>query len=274
MIVGDMGYGAIMLGIVLWIRFKFRDNEVAQMGTSILGPAATMVIAFGFLYGEAFGDLLGVHYLNLIQGVEIFGIELPFHRTVLVEAFMLIAIAVGVVHVLLGLVMGVINAIRTKHRKHLFEKSGILTFIVAIAIAVGLGFVAENWGTWGTGLQIAFAALAFAGFIFAIYGGGIMGVVETVESVAHMASYIRIMAVGLAGAIFADAINAIVADIGFVGLAVVVAVLLHSLNFVICAFSPTIHALRLNFLEFFGKFYETGNKKYDPFTKTGGEEST
>jgi V/A-type H+-transporting ATPase subunit I len=56
-------------------------------------------------------------------------------------------------------------------------------------------------------------------------------------------------------------------------LAVVVAIVLHGLNFIICAFSPAIHALRLNFLEFFGKFYETGNQQYSPFTKTGGEKS-
>ncbi len=56
-------------------------------------------------------------------------------------------------------------------------------------------------------------------------------------------------------------------------LAIIVAVLLHGLNIIIAAFSPTIHALRLNFLEFFGKFYETGNQEYSPFTKTGGEES-
>jgi len=47
---------------------------------------------------------------------------------------------------------------------------------------------------------------------------------------------------------------------------------LHSLNFVIAAFSPTIHAVRLNFVEFFGKFYEIGSQQYKPFTKTGGEE--
>ena len=49
--------------------------------------------------------------------------------------------------------------------------------------------------------------------------------------------------------------------------------LLHALNFVIAAFSPNIHALRLNFLEFFGKFYEAGKTEYKPFHKTGGEKS-
>ncbi len=59
-------------------------------------------------------------------------------------------------------------------------------------------------------VEMLFAVIAAGGFVFAVRGGGVMGVVETVESVSHMASYIRIMAVGLAGAIFANAINGIV----------------------------------------------------------------
>jgi V/A-type H+-transporting ATPase subunit I len=103
-----------------------------------------------------------------------------------------------------------------------------------------------------------------------------MGVIETLEAFTGMASYIRIMAVGLAGAIFADAINEIVAEMAstpaMAVLAVLIGVVLHSLNFIIAAFSPAIHAMRLNFLEFFRGFYEAGGMQYSPFTKTGGEE--
>ena len=45
----------------------------------------------------------------------------------------------------------------------------------------------------------------------------------------------------------------------------------HALNIVIAIFSPTIHAMRLNFLEFFQKFYEAGKQEYRPFHKTGGD---
>ncbi len=278
MIVGDLGYGLIMLGVVLWLRNKFKENPSIQLATSVLGPAATMVVVFGIIYGEFFGDLLGPHYLNLIRPINILGVELPFHRVGddLIIVFMGIAIAFGVVHVLLGLIFGVINAVKTKSRHHLWEKAGILVFLlgVMVAVAVSLPFITGSFGTWAKGAQFLFAALALGGFVFAVRGGGIMGVIELVESVAHIVSYIRIMAVGLMGAIFADAVNGIVAGLSDVPIAgVLVAVVLHSLNLIIAAFSPTIHALRLNFLEFFGKFYETGSELYSPFKKTGGEES-
>jgi V/A-type H+-transporting ATPase subunit I len=278
MIVGDIGYGLIMLGIVFWLRLKFKDNEGIQLATSILGPAATAVVAFGIVYAEFFGNLL-TKYFNVVKFIEpLPGLVLPFHRVVLVKEFMYLAVAVGVVQVLLGLTFGVVNAVRTKNKHHLYEKGGVLVFFVALFAAVLIGFIfsAESWSIWPL---TGFALLSAAGFVYALRGGGVMGFVETLESVSGMASYIRIMAVGLAGAIFADAINQIVllamggeniTAIGVV-LGLIIGILLHGLSFLIAAFSPTIHALRLNFLEFFGRFYEVGTKEYSPFHKTGGE---
>jgi V/A-type H+-transporting ATPase subunit I len=281
MIVGDIGYGLVMMGVVLWLRSKFKENEGVQLATSILGPACTAVIAFGAVYGEFFGNLLGKDYFNVIRSIPIGGgLSLPFNRVEFVQVFMVLAVSVGVVQILLGLIFGVVNAVRTKNKHHLYERGGILTFLIAMAIAIVIGVVFSSWGTWTIWPLVGFAAVSFAGFIYAIRGGGIMGVIETLESVTGMASYIRIMAVGLGGAIFADAINQIVTktmggaghlSAGGIVLGIVVGILLHGLNLIMSSFSPTIHALRLNFLEFFGKFYETGTKEYSPFHKTGGE---
>jgi V/A-type H+/Na+-transporting ATPase subunit I len=280
MIVGDIGYGLIMLGLVVWLRLKGRDNEGIQLATSILGPACTMVIVFGFLYGEFFGNFLGKEYLNVIIPVQLGPLTLPFNRVEFVTAFMFVAIAVGVIQVLLSFVFGVVNAVRTKSRHHLWERGGLLAMFVGIGLTVVVAFAFNNFGTWSVAVEILFAVIAFLGFVFAIRGGGVMGVVEMMEGVSHMASYIRIMAVGLAGAIFADAVNAIVhKSIGNpptamgIMVAVIAGVSLHGLNLLLSAFSPTIHALRLNFLEFFGGFFEAGNTQYRPFQKTGGEKS-
>jgi V/A-type H+-transporting ATPase subunit I len=277
MIVGDIGYGAVLLGIIIWLRLKFKENDAVQIATSILGPAATAVLGFGFIYGEFFGN---IWHAQIVEAYRAVGIKfLPFVRTEgeLITVFMYVAIATGVVHVTMGLILGVINAIRTKNRHHLFEKGGILTFVVALFVTVAVTLAAKNMGHWAIPVQALFALVALGGFVFAVRGGGIMGVIETVEAMSGMISYIRIMAVGLAGAIFAEAVNEIVFEMAknnpaMIVVGIIVGVLLHTLNFVIASFSPMIHALRLNFLEFFRGFYETGNKTYSPFTKTGGEE--
>ncbi len=281
MIVGDIGYGLLYLILVLWLRAKFKDNEGIQTATSILGPAATMCIVFGIFYGEFFGDTLGKEMLNLIVPINHIGplmlpFTLPFARETLYMEFMYLALAVGVIQILLGLTLGVINAVRTKNKHHLQERGGILVLLVAMGIAIVVGVAGSSLGTVGLVGQFVFAAIAFGGFIFAVKGGGVMGVVETVESVTHIASYIRIMAVGLGGAIFASAINGIVVDMSKGGgagiiMGVLLGVVLHALNLLISAFSPAIHAMRLNFLEFFGKFFEAGNTQYSPFRKTGRE---
>jgi V/A-type H+/Na+-transporting ATPase subunit I len=276
MIVGDFGYGAVMLAVIVWLRVKFKENELIRIATSILGPAATMVIAFGLVYGEGFGDMplrAGWVVIDPVTHASSwFGVIPTFHRVDAIMPFMIIALAVGLVHVMLGLLIGVINAVRTKSRKHLMERGGILTMLLGILVVVGLGQTALA-GTGAMAAQAAVALIAVAGFVYAIRGGGVMGVVETMESFAHIASYIRIMAVGLAGALFADAINQIMTIMGNPIIGIALGIVLHSLHIIMASFSPLIHALRLNLLEFFGKFYETGNQPYSPFTKTGGEES-
>ena len=294
MIVGDIGYGLIMLGTVIWLRMKFKDNDGVQLATSVLGPAATSVIAFGFVFGEFFGNLLGPKFGNVIQpiwtlaGSYGFGypvpagahILLPFERTQgeMLVPFLIIAIVIGLVQVLLGLSIGIYNGIKTKHWSHVYEKGGILAFVagfVALILMVVFGalLTAKVGGTTALVLQAAAALVLFVGLVYAIRGGSISGGIESILALTHIASYLRIMAVGLAGAIFAEAVNEIAATMGNPVIGLILAIPLQVLNFVICAFTPNIHAVRLNFLEFFGGFYETGKKDYQPFHKTGGEKS-
>jgi V/A-type H+-transporting ATPase subunit I len=80
------------------------------------------------------------------------------------------------------------------------------------------------------------------------------------------------MAVGLSDAIFATAINRMAAnDMIPTVVGIVLLLLFHGLHLILAIFTPTIHALRLNFLEFGGKYYEASKSDYDPFHKTGGE---
>lgn len=294
MIVGDMGYGLIMLGTVIWMRMRFKDSDGIKIATAVLGPAATSAVLFGFIYGEFFGNLFGPKFMDLIKplywasgklvmtgslhdspaggGTMI----LPFERTSeeMMMTLLFVSLGVGLFQVLLGLGIGVYNGIRTGHRKHVYEKGGIFAFVIGFLVLI-TGVVASstlldpNAKLW---VQAVGGVVLVAGVFFAVKGGSILGVVESIGSLANIASYLRIMAVGLAGAIFAEAVNGIAADAGSPVLGVLIAAPLQALNFVIAAaFSPNIHAVRLNFLEFFGKFYEPSERQYKPFQKTGGE---
>jgi len=269
MIVGDIGYGAVMLGLILWMRLKFKDNEGVQMATGLMGPAATAAIIFGFLYGELFGGILWE--AGWIRTIPLFGgLVLPFNREVAVVPFMLMALAVGVIQMTFGLILGVVNAIKTKHFKHAYVKGGLAGLILGgVIFGIAAALI-------GSGLQPFVQILGAVVLLVAVYAifryGGFMGAIETLELVSNTASYIRIMAVGLSDAIFASAINKMAEKMPFL-VGVIVAILFHALHLVLAAFTPTIHALRLNFYELGQKYYETSKSEYEPFHKTGGEKS-
>lgn len=290
MIVGDLGYGLIMLGTVIWLRMKYKENAGVQVATAVLGPAATSAVFFGMIYGEFFGNVL-TQYTHVVQNLWVLNgqyglgnapagahVLLPFERSSseLLYPFLFIAVGLGVLQVLLGLALGIYNGIRTKHWSHVYEKGGMFAFVfgfigLALLMVAGKVLTAAVGQPGAYALEAAAALILGGGFIFAIKGGGIVGAIESISAITNVASYMRIMAVGLAGAIFANAANGIAASVGNPVIGAVIAIPLQAIGFVIAAFSPNIHAVRLNFLEFFGKFYETGSKEYKPFQKTGGE---
>lgn len=280
LIVGDAGYGLLLFLICWFAGKKFKDNYGVQMFTNVLKPAGIMAMVFGVLYFEFFGNLAHVYIpgLNQIHPI-MFGSSfgLPFLRTepALQTTYLFIAIGFGFLQVCFGLVLGIINMRKLGHNKHVWEKAGILTVLFAAilmvvikmvpALTVGLPDVVGAIVNY-----LVYIAIA-VGVVSLLFGGGIMGAIETLETISHIASYIRIMAVGLAGALLADAANklAFVAMPNAGGVAIVI--VLHVVNFAIICFSPSIHALRLNFLEFFGKFWEAGTVTYKPFARKEGQ---
>jgi V/A-type H+-transporting ATPase subunit I len=271
MIVGDIGYGAIMLAIILWMRFKYKDKPGVQLATSILGPAATAAILFGFFYGEFFGGLLW--QWGVIVEIPLFGdFALPYNREHNVYPLMAMAMGLGVIQILFGLILGVVNSVKGRHMKHAYVKGGLAGLIVGVIILlISMALLSDAVKPVG---QAIGGIVMLVAVLVVLWFGQIMGFIEILETVSHIASYIRIMAVGLSDAIFASAINELAASDQIpIAVGIVVSVVMHSLHLVLAAFTPNIHAMRLNFLEFFGSFYEAGKEEYRPFHKTGGEKS-
>jgi V/A-type H+-transporting ATPase subunit I len=106
--------------------------------------------------------------------------------------------------------------------------------------------------------------LLFAAFPVLIVLEGIVAPVELLSTMGHVLSYARIMALGTASVMLAVVANRMAGAMGSAVIGVLFALLFHFVNFGLGLFTPTIHALRLHYVEFFGTFYSPGGIRYQP----------
>ena len=98
--------------------------------------------------------------------------------------------------------------------------------------------------------------------------GGLLAPFELLKHLANIVSYARIMAVGLTSVLLAYVANNLAGAAGRLWAGVAIGIFLHLFNIVLGVFAPTLHSLRLHYVEFFGKFVEPGGKPFKPFKKT------
>ena len=250
MMLGDAGYGVLLAGLALLVHARARPGSLLQTAARIAGPCAAFTIIFGVLYGEYFGDL----------GLRLFGLHpIIFDRERAVFAALAAAVGLGVVHVVLGLVLGAITSYR-KEPKHALGSgvSALMVLLVVAALLAAFEVLPSRLFTPAVVvLLIAFPVLVFA--------EGLIAPVELLATLGNVLSYARIMAIGTASVMLAVVANQMAGAVGSTVVGLVFALLFHLVNFAIGVFSPAIHAFRLHYVEFFGKFYSPGGQPYTPF---------
>jgi len=255
MILGDVGYGALVLLLSLGAMRRFKSGMIRDI-LIVLAMGAGWSIVFGLLYGEIFGTLgeaLGVHALwfDRASSEHVMGL-------------LIMTLAIGAVHITLGLVLGVWEAIKDRSRSHLLERGGMLVGLIGLFLLVGVltdflpqGFMSVAIASTIIGIVLLSLSIGCLGIV--------MGPIEFIGLIGNVLSYLRIAAIGLASVYLAMVANEVAGMIGNIVVGVIIAVLIHALNLVLGMFSPTIHSLRLHYVEFFRKFYEGGGRPYEPF---------
>jgi V/A-type H+-transporting ATPase subunit I len=260
-IIGDMGYGLTLFLLCLLARRKWGKIYFVRITTSLLMLAGISATIFGFFFGEVFGEL--PTDLKLVQEVNVLGITLPFNRMHGMMPYMLLAVALGCAHLILGYIIGIVNAWREKAKGHMIEKIGFLLLFFFLFFFVA--YVAKLFHY----ADALMALSAVLGLVFILWGAGAMGLAHLPSFFSNIFSYIRLMALGVAGVVLAIVANELGRVAGSVWAGLLIAVLLHTINLIVHSFSSTIHSLRLNLLEFFNKFYEPGGRAYQPFKRAG-----
>lgn len=260
MMLGDVAYGVALLGIALWVGHRFgpRSPVVADMA-AVLRPCALWTIVWGVVYGELLGDL--GHRLGFMHPLWI-------DREHALEPLLAFAVAIGALHVTLGLVLGLFASGRRRDWRTLGKRAGLLVALLGVG---GLLVAAAAGAPAGLG-AVAVVALVVGLVVLVVLEGALgvlLGPLEVLGSLGHVLSYLRIAAIGLASVYLARVANEL-AVAGPLWAGLLVAALLHGLNLVLGVFSPTIQALRLHYVEFFRDFYEDGGVPFRPFGERPG----
>lgn len=254
---GDIGYGLMLASLSLILRFRSAPHSKLRSISEIGLACALFTIIFGFLYGELFGDLghrIGLH-------------PIIFNREEAFFPFLGLAMALGVVHIVIGLLVGAATLFR-KNKRHALGRgmAGLMVILIAFALMAAAGMLPDRFFT-----PLVIAALVALPVL--VIAEGVLAPVELVSTLGNVLSYARIMAVGTASVMMAVVANRMTNAFGGVVVGVICALLFHLVNFALGIFSPTIHMLRLHYVEFFGKFFSPGGSQYQPFRHWSPRES-
>ena len=271
LMMSDMAYGLlIMLGTGIFLK-KARPKNPYFMEMFFWCGISTFIV--GALTGGFFGDF--IPQLLAMMGIQFTMPALfsPMNDTL---AIMVGSVALGFVQIITGMAVSVCH--KTKKGDFLdalFDEIAwwiILAGLVVWLCGSMLAVLPPVFGTVGLGMLIVGGLMLALGGTRKAKGFGkvtsLVGILYNGVTgfFSDALSYVRIMALMLSGSVIASVFNTLGATTGIVPVFIVISLLGNILNFALCVLGAYVHDLRLQCLEFFGRFYEEGGKPYRPLS--------
>lgn len=300
MMFADVGYGLLLvLGCFGGVKFLNPKPGMKQM-LLMFGYCGISCMLMGVLFGGWFGDLPTAimdsfiyHQDGVAQTTPIgsfFYNGLIFNPVESSIGFLFLALGMGEIHLIAGMAIGMVQT--WKSGKRLQALGTTVPFWVLFAgidlmvPSVAVGMISNDPPDAGT--TELFANLSDLGFclllaglvlilllngvgqknVFAWLMKGLSGLYSLISFASDLLSYSRILALGLVASVIASVINMLtgLGSTGPVGFVFMLLVMLlgHALNLAINLLGTFVHAARLQYIEFFGKFYEDGGEPFTP----------
>lgn len=257
MMVSDAGYGLMMAILIPILVRIMKPSKGARKLFWILAGGGVMTVVWGALYNTWFGFAPWPTVFDPVND------SLPV---------MALCIGVGALHLFSGLILGIVQNIRTgKPLDALFDQVSWMLLVIGLGL-LALPQTAEA-GKW--------MAIAGAGIILLTAGrnksknplkrllSGLGALYGVTSWISDLLSYMRLFGMGLATGVIGMVINQLVGMVmsgGIIGIVIgaVIFVGAHLFNAAINILGAYVHACRLQYIEFFGKFYQEGGKPFTP----------
>lgn len=275
MMLADFVYGVLLMAGCLFAIKLMKPKKTMKAFLTMFAWSGLSTAVAGLLFGSIMGDLPSAFSTNMLGGPA-FSTAIWFDPTKNPMALLYVSFALGGIHLLWG--MGIKAYILFKQGKWMDAVCDIFTWyllflgigVFAAGAVLSLPIVFEI-GKWlsivGVASLILTQGRAEKNIIMKLLKG-VMGLYDIVNYVSDLLSYSRILALGLATAVVSSVINIMAtlsgpSVMGFIMFVLILAVG-HTLNIALNVLGSFVHASRLQYIEFFGKFYEDGGRHFSP----------
>ncbi|MBQ3291691.1 MAG: hypothetical protein IJH43_04870 [Mogibacterium sp.] len=282
MIIGDGGYGVlILLGTVA---LNVKQKKITNV-TFLLYVLSIATIIWGAVTGTWFGmaSAMNVPFLKAMvipsfaTYPEVFGLEASVPQNMIMK----FSFTIGAIQMALGSILSIKKKLGEKDLSWVADVGWTIAVIAMYLLSLFL-VIHEN-----INIKPVFAAIGVAFLLVVLFGGmspektigqGLKSgladsftvFLNTISCFGNVMSYIRLFAVGMAGVAISQSFNGIAAGMHgpLIILGVVVVLIGHALNIIMCFLSVVVHGVRLNVLEFSGQIgLEWTGIPYEPFKK-------
>lgn len=256
----DIGYGLILLVLGLLGAKLLKPRGMLKHATGLLTLCGITTIVFGVLFGSCFGDAVPV-FTNLIGigRIDLWNKIDPLKEPM---TMLILSLVIGVVHILAGMTVNAYMLIRRgKWLDALFDVGSWWLVFAGIALgALGITWLVALAGAAALVLTQGRAKKSIPGKII----GGIASLYDITGYLGDVLSYTRIMALLLASSVIGSVVNVLGSLSGSVIVFIIVFLVGHAFNMGINIIGTFVHSARLQYLEFFGKFYKDGGRSFAP----------
>lgn len=272
LMMADMGYGLLMIvaALVAMKRIRPRAGSLSFCQLLLYGGISTFVM--GALTGGFFGNALE-QIGRIIGKPEGWGVLPSLFNPMTDSMYVLIgSMALGLIHLNTGMVISAVEKIKAGDMASAVWEEGSLWVTL-----VGIVLFALHKTAVPAIPAVAGEAVMIIGGLMILYGGtrgakglgkltSIFGTLYNTLTgwFGDLLSYSRIMALMLAGSVIATVFNTIGAIANNLVFFFVIFLIGHTLNFALNLLGCYVHDLRLQCLEYFGKFYKDGGRAFAP----------